>query len=47
MINKDGPFFQYKGVDLVYIISPLSSLLWTPLCKVAIKYVGPIEIYKS
>ena len=25
MINKDGAFFQYKGGDLVYIISPLTN----------------------
>ena len=25
MINKDRAFFQYKGGDLVYIISPLTS----------------------
>ena len=25
MINKDRAFFQYKGRDLVYIISPLTS----------------------
>ena len=46
MINKDRGFFQYKGGDLVYIISPLTSQLHTALCKVAIKYVGPVVIYK-
>ena len=25
MINKDRAFFQYRGRDLVYIISPLTS----------------------
>ena len=46
MINKDRAFFQYKGGDLVYIISPLTSQLCTASCKVAIKYVGPVVIYK-
>ena len=46
MINKDRGFFQYKGGDLVYIISPLTSQLHTASCKVAIKYVGPVVIYK-
>ena len=30
----------------MYIISPLTSQLPTVSCKVAIKYVGPIVIYK-
>ena len=46
MINKDRAFFQYKGRDLVYIISPLTSQLCTALHKVTIKYVGPVMIYK-
>ena len=46
MINKDIGFFQYKGGDLLYIISPLTSQLDTVLHKVAIKYVGPVVIYK-
>ena len=46
MINKERGFFQYKGGDLVYIISPLTSQLCTVSCKVAIKYVGPVVIYK-
>ena len=46
MINKDRAFFQYKGVDLVYIISPLTSQLPTASHKVTIKYVGPVVIYK-
>ena len=29
LINKDRDFFQYKGGDLVYIISPLTSQLRT------------------
>ena len=46
MINKGRAFFQYKSGDLVYIISPLTSLLHTASCKVMIKYVGPVVIYK-
>ena len=46
MINKDKAFFQYKGGDLVYIISPLTSQLCTASCKVTIKYIGPVVIYK-
>ena len=46
MINKDRENFQYKGGDLVYIISPLTSQLHTSSCNVAIKYVGPIVVYK-
>ena len=46
MINKDRAFFQYKCGDLVYIISPLTSQLCMASQKVAIKYVGPVVIYK-
>ena len=46
MISKDRERFQYKGGDLVYIISPLTSQLHTASCKVAIKYVGPVVVYK-
>ena len=46
MLNKDRAFFQYKGRDLVYIISLLTSQLWTARCKVTITYVGPVVIYK-
>ena len=46
MMNKDRENFQYKGGDLVCIISPLTSQLCTVSCKVAIKYVGPVVIYK-
>ena len=46
MINKDGMFFHYNSGDLVYIISPLTSQLWTASRKVMIKYVGPLLIYK-
>ena len=46
MINKDCEDFQYNSGDLVYIISPLTSQLRTTSRKVAIKYVGPLVIYK-
>ena len=46
MITKDRAFFQYKGGDLVYIISPLTSQLHTASCKVTIKHIGPVVIYK-
>ena len=46
IINKDWENFQYKGGDLVYIISPLTSQLRTNSCKIAIKYVGPVVVYK-
>ena len=46
MINKDRENFQYRGADLVSIISPLSSQLRTNSWKVAVKYVGPVVVYK-
>ena len=46
LINKDGENFQYKGGDLVYIISPLTSQLRTNSQKIAVKYVGPFVVYK-
>ena len=46
MINKDRDFLLYKSGDLIYIISPLTSQLHTASHKVAIKYVGPMVIYK-
>ena len=46
MINKGRASFQYKGGDLVYIISPLTSQLCMASQKVAIKYVAPVVIYK-
>ena len=46
IINKDRGFFQYKGGDIVYIISPLTSQLCTVSHKVTIKCVGPVVIYK-
>ena len=46
MINKDRENFQYRGGDLVYIISPLTSQLCTASHKVAMKYVDPGVVYK-
>ena len=46
MINKDGENFKYRGGDLVYIIPPLTSQLRTNYWKIAVKYVGPVVIYK-
>ena len=46
MINKDRAFFKYKGGDLVYVISLLTSQLHTASHKVTIKYLGPVVIYK-
>ena len=46
MINLNIENFQYKGGDLVYIISPLTSQHRTNLQKIAVKYVGPVVIYK-
>ena len=39
-------FFQYNSGDLVYIISPPTSQLRTSSRSVAIKYIGPLVIYK-
>ena len=46
MINQNRENFQYRGGDLVYIISPLTSQPRTNSPKIAIKYVGPVVIYK-
>ena len=46
MINQNRENFQYRGGDLVYIISPLTSQLRTNSWKIAIKYVGTVVIYK-
>ena len=46
LINKDREFFQYNSGDLVYIIFLLISQLRTASRKIAIKYVGPLVIYK-
>ena len=46
MINKDRENLQYRGGDLIYIISPLTSQLRTNSQKIAVKYVGPVVVYK-
>ena len=46
MISKDRENFQYRGGDLVYIISHLTSQLCMASCKIAIKYVGLVVVYK-
>ena len=46
MMNEDRNIFQYNSRDLVYLISPLTSQLQTSSRKIAIKYVGPLVIYK-
>ena len=46
LINKDREHFQYNSGDLVYLVSPLTTQLQTASRKVAIKYVGPLVIYK-
>ena len=46
MINKDRENFQYRGGDLVYIISSLTSQLRTTSWKIAVKFVGPVVVYK-
>ena len=47
MIDKNRGIFQYKGGNLVYIISPLTSQLCTASCEVSIKYVSPVVAYKN
>ena len=46
LINKDREYFQYSSGGLVYLISPLTTQLRTVSRKFAIKYVGPLVIYK-
>ena len=46
MINKNREIFQYRGGDLVYIISSLTSQLRTNSQKIAVKYMGPVVVYK-
>ena len=45
-MKKAREYFQYNSGDLVYLISPLTSQLRTASRKVAIRYVGPLVIYK-
>ena len=47
MINKSRENFQYRGGDLVYIISPLTSQLRTNPWKITVKHVGPVVVYKD
>ena len=44
--KQNREYFQYNSGDLVYLISPLTSQLRTASRKVAIRYVGPLVIYK-
>ena len=46
MINRNIENFQYRGGDLVYIISSLTSQLRTNSQKITVKYIGPVVIYK-
>ena len=46
LLNKDREYFQYSSGDLVYLISPLTSLLRTASRKIMVKYVGPLVVYK-
>ena len=46
IINEERNFFQYNSRDLVYMISLLTSQLRTSPSKAAIKYAGPLDIYK-
>ena len=46
LLNKDWQYFQYNSGDLVYLISPLTSLLRTASRKIMVKYVGPLAVYK-
>ena len=46
MIKQNREDFQYRGGDLVYIILPLTGQLRTNSQKIAVKYVGPVVIYK-
>ena len=43
LINKDREYFQNNSV---YLISPLTTQFRTASRKVAIKYVGPLVIYR-
>ena len=46
MINEDRNFFQYNSRDVGCLISLRTIQLCTESIKVAIKYVGPLVIYK-
>ena len=46
LINKDRDYFQDNSGNLVYLICPLTTQLRAASRKVAIKYIGPLVIYK-
>ena len=46
MINKDKTMTQYKSRDLVYLISPLTSLLISSSTKFKIIYMGSLVVHK-
>ena len=46
MIKKDKPMNQYKPRDLVYLISPQTSLHKTSSRKFKVMYIGPLVVYK-
>ena len=46
LLNKDREYFQYNSIDLVYIISPLTSQLRMSSRKFSVNYVGPLVVYK-
>ena len=46
MINQNRENFQYRGGDIVYIKSPLTSQLRTNSQKIAVRYVDPVVIYR-
>ena len=46
MINSNRNFFHYNSGDLVYIISLLTIQLRSCSMNIAIKYIGPLLIYK-
>ena len=47
LLNRDREYCQYNSGDLVYLISSLTTQLKTSSQKVAIKYVGPLVVYKT
>ena len=46
MINKDKTMKQYKLGDLVYLISPQTSLFKTRTRKFEDIYIRPLDMYK-
>ena len=46
IINRDRENCKYRGGDLVEINSHLTSQLRTNSWKIAVKYVGPVVVYK-